>query len=142
MKKKRRLCWPHKTSWEGFSVFLFSEFVWDWHSFFLKCLVWYTSEDIWAYNFLWGKILLTDEISLFGRFRTIHISLSSCVFLGHCQFHLNFQMYWHKIVHRVLIPILISVEFETVSPFSFLIFVFLCFPYFFWSVLTEAYSFY
>ena len=30
----------------------------SWHYFFLKYLLWYTSEPIWAWNFLWGQISL------------------------------------------------------------------------------------
>ena len=53
----------------------------NWHIFFFKCLVEFTSEPIWAQCFIFGKLLIIDSISLIniGLFK---LSVSSCVSFG------------------------------------------------------------
>jgi len=59
--------------WKCFNCFYFlNEIAKNWHNFFLKCLVYFTSEAMWVWCFL---LLIIDLIDT-GLFRS---SVSSCV---------------------------------------------------------------
>ena len=53
------------------------------------------SKIIWAWNFLPGRVLITNSISL--------IDVRLLRFSGFFKFHLNCQIFWHEIVHSSFI---------------------------------------
>ena len=58
-------CWPPKIHLVVFLPLQFFERVEeDWHLFFFKCLVEFTSDTMWTCVFLVGRLLITNSISV------------------------------------------------------------------------------
>lgn len=98
----------------------------NWYNFFLKCLVEFISEPIWAWCFPFGKSI--DSISFVdtGLFRSsvsFCVSSDSCIFQGTGPFHLSYQICGHKVIHSIFFILLISLESIMMEPISFLILV-------------------
>ena len=77
--------------------------------FFFKYWVEFSSKVIWTWSFLCGKVL-NYKVNLFIRYSAIRVTnflleraLVVCVFQGIFLYHLSCQMYWHKVVHYILL---------------------------------------
>lgn len=74
------------------------EFFADWHYFFFKCLVEFTSELIGAWSFLCGDVFI--HFNFFKRYLGLFILLESapvvCVFHEICSFQLSWCVCWYK----------------------------------------------
>ena len=93
----------------------------------------------WSHLHLGFFFLRSFLFNLFTCYRSVQISISSSisviyVFLWSCQFHLDYLICWHILIHSIPIVIpFISVSLVVISSLSFLILVTESSFCFFWS---------
>lgn len=82
------------------SSFIFKKkVVWKLYCFFLKSLKIFTTEAIWAWRFLFGKILNFESKCLF----LLGSVLVTCIFKEMCLTCFNLQKYCHTFLYNILL---------------------------------------
>lgn len=117
--------------------------------FFLYYLMKFTSEAIWAWSFLWEKVLKYSislvDIELLELIYFFYTSFGSLYLSRNLSFHLNYWIYWHRFFLLLcsFIILLMSVG-SVVIPLSIhgINCLGLHFFFFFLSVWLEIYQFY
>lgn len=89
-----------------FCFYSSKEIIENWYNSFLKCLVEFTSDTLWAWCSLFWKVIVCwfnflIDIDLFRLFITSFMSFGECFFQGIDPFHVGCQICGHRFVHNV-----------------------------------------
>lgn len=101
----------------------------NWHYFFLKCLREFTIKPLTS-SFLCGKVF-NHKSNFFNTYSSrlpisSWVSFDSLWLSRNLTIYLNCQIYWHKVVHNILIILLLLVGTIVISHHSFQIVNLIC----------------
>ena len=118
-----RIIWLSKKTWNVLSSFIFYNILCRICYLFLKSLVEFSSENIWAWIFLCGK-KFNCKFNIFNQYRTseVHLfllewALVDCVPQGTCILYLSCQIYRRTVIFVFPIILFISMSYSNVPSF-------------------------
>lgn len=125
-------------------LYILNEFVYGWYYFSDICLIEFTNQTIWSWNFVCGK----NFTQWFHLYRAIELLfpiewiLVTSVYRGICPFYLGFKIYKRNVVHNFLLRSTESLLMPILSPLILGIYVlFLFFIYqSMWRLIYIIYS--